>query len=145
MKQKFSKPKVFFNASVILAGLKSPTGGSGKLLDWSKEKIINAVISEVVANEVERNASKLGLYRSRVHKLLNSVTILEAPNKETVRKYNKIVIDEGDRHFFASAKQSKSRYLVSLDKKHVLSLKNKIKWTKIISPGKLITTLATSH
>ena len=33
---------VFFNASVVLAGFKSPKGGSGKIISWAKTRKIRA-------------------------------------------------------------------------------------------------------
>ena len=54
------------------------------------------------------------------------------------QKFKKIVQDVGDIHLFTSAKDLKVDYLVSLDKKHVLSLKNKVKIFKVVSPGELI-------
>jgi len=51
VKAKFS-PTVLFNASVVLAGLKSPQGGSGELLLWSKQKKIQGLISEAILDEV---------------------------------------------------------------------------------------------
>ncbi|MBI5123209.1 hypothetical protein HZA75_05110, partial [Candidatus Roizmanbacteria bacterium] len=46
MEKNLKTPIVFFNASVIIAGFISPTGGSAKLLQWTKENKITGVISE---------------------------------------------------------------------------------------------------
>ena len=53
-------------------------------------------------------------------------------------KYKKIVKDVGDTHLFTSAENSKVHYLVSLDRKYILSLSKKIKKFKIITLGELI-------
>ena len=50
----------------------------------------------------------------------------------------KLVKDFGDIHLFESAESLRVDYLVSLDKKHVLSLARKVKSFKIVSPGGLI-------
>ena len=64
------KPKVFFNASVILAGLRSPGGGSGKIIGWVKNGKIDGVISEVIVDEVIRRCSKIGSKEFRTDKTL---------------------------------------------------------------------------
>lgn len=138
-----SKPKVFFNASVILAGLKSPTGGSGRLLNWSRNQRINGVISEIVADEAVRHANKIGFKPTHIRLAIKTIfrQILEAPAERNVAKFNKIVIDLGDAHILASCYEIKPDFLVTLDKKHLLILQGKIKWMKIVSPGELIARL----
>ena len=136
-KAKDLKRKVFFNASVILAGLKSPKGGSAKVLRWAKQGKFLAFISEIVADEVERNLGKLGLKKEKFEKIKDSFKILPPPIL-LPEKYQKIAKDKGDVHLFASAKSAGADYLVSLDQKHVLSLAGKIKEFKIISPANLI-------
>ena len=44
-----------------------------------------------------------------------------APNAETVKKYQKIVIDFGDAHVLASCHEAKADFLVTLDKKDFLN------------------------
>lgn len=124
------KAVVLFNASVIIAGMYNPRGGSGKILKWVREKKIIGVASEVILNEVKRHVVK-----SEVDKLF---LIISPPAEETVRKYNSIVADQGDSHVLASAAELEADYLVSLDKKHILALKDKIKRFTIVSPKELI-------
>jgi predicted nucleic acid-binding protein len=131
--------KVFFNASVILAGLRSPAGGSGKVLGWVKKGKIEGFISEVVLDEVLKHAGKVGLTEKLVVKKLRvmSMKILPAPER-LGSKYSRMVKDLGDVHLFVSAESLKVDYLVSLDKKHVLSLVGKVKKFMVVSPGELI-------
>lgn len=138
------KPKVFFNASVILAGLKSPAGGSGKLLSWSRNRKINGVISEIVVDEAARHADKIGVKPAYIRLAMKTIfsQIQTAPAKENATKFSKIVIDPGDAHILASCHEAKPDFLVTLDKKHLLILKEKIKWVKIVSPGELITKMS---
>lgn len=134
------KLKVFFDASVILAGLKSPGGGSKKLLNWVRKGKIKGSISELVFYEVLKHSKKIGLSEKRCRKeVINTFgkNVYPAPDKITA-KYRKIIIDEGDIHLLESSKILKVDYLVSLDKKHILSLKNSVKDSKIVSPGELI-------
>lgn len=132
-KQKNSRKKVLFNASVIIAGHYSPNGGSGKLLGWVKSEKIDGIISETILDEVKRHLEKCpDIFK----------TVSPAPSLASVKKYQKIVTDPGDAHLFATASEIKADFLVSLDKKHVLILQNKIKNLKIVSPKKLIEALS---
>jgi len=132
-------PTVLFNASVILAGLKSPSGGSGKLLSWVKQRKISGVISEPILDEILRNADKIGQNREETQKnLLKLFEIHPEAKKDTVDKFKKIVVHLGDTHVLASAYEAKVKFLVSLDQKHILALKDKVKDFKIVTPGELI-------
>jgi len=138
-----TKKKVFFNASVIIAGLISPTGGSGKLISWSLKSKIKGVISEIVFNEILSHLNKISRNESEIRKIiLTSFEVIIKPKGSTVNKYKKKVADEGDAHVLASASETKSNYLVTHDKKHLLILKNKIKEYKIVSPKELIEDLS---
>jgi len=64
--------------------------------------------------------------------------IYPAPKKSNVLFFYEKVIDCGDAHVLACARETKADFLVSLDKKHILILKGKIKKLKIVSPGELI-------
>lgn len=133
-------PLVFFNASVILAGLSSPEGGSAKLLKYSKTGIIHGVISEIILDEATRRAGKVNLTAGYVQKNVFNIfkNILPPPKLTDVHKFSKIVKDPGDMHVLASAAEAKVQFLVSLDKKHILILTNKIKKYKICSPKELL-------
>jgi putative PIN family toxin of toxin-antitoxin system len=139
MKNLKRKPIVFFNASVILAGLRSPNGGSAKLLNWVKENKIIGIISETVIEEVLKNTNKISLTKEKALKLISQIfLIVKSPNKKYFSVFKDIVLDEGDIHLLVSARNVKAHFLASLDKKHILSLKNKIKDFKIVSPKELI-------
>lgn len=144
MKQKNKIPVVLFNASVVLSGLNSPAGGSAKLLGWIKKRKIKGVISEIIFDEVLKHLGKLKLSKTKALYKINSCfpKLLPAPDEKDIIHFNNSVLDIGDSHLLASAKKIKTDYLVSLDKKHILSLKGKIKWTKIVSPADLIETLS---
>ncbi len=130
---------VFFNASVVLAGFKSPKGGSGKILSWAKKRKIKGFISEIILDEVLRNASKIGFDKFVLERKIKEIFQIEvAPEEGIVNYYGNIVIYFGDAHVLASSEQSKVDYLVSLDQKHILVLKDKLRIFKIVTPGDLI-------
>ena len=143
-KQKNLKPKVLFNASVVLAGLRSPEGGSGKLLLFVRKSLIEGRISEIIFDEVLGHSKQLGLSTNFVGKKCLKLfgTLLPSPNEELVIKYKKIVIDEGDAHVLASCFEAKVKFLATLDRKHLLVLKGKIRGLKIVTPGELIELLS---
>jgi len=139
-KQNGLRKIVLFNASVILAGLKSPAGGSGKLLFLSRTNKITGVISEIILDETVRHAADVDLKPADIRLAIETMfgRILAAPEIENVARFNKIVIDPGDAHVLAAGYEAKADFLVTLDKKHLLILQKKIKWVKIVSPGELI-------
>lgn len=134
------KPQVFFNASVIFSGINSSTGGSALLLKWVKDKKIKGVISEIVLAEALRHAEKIGWEKKKMEQTILAIfqQVLPAPKTQEVEIWKEIVTDPGDVHLFASAIKTKCDFLVSLDRKHVLILKDKIKNLKIVSPAELI-------
>ncbi len=139
-KQKSLKPKVLFNASVVLSGLRSPNGGSGKLLQFVKKNKIDGKISEVIFDEILRHYKKLGIPKDKIETETSKLfkDIVNAPNEKVVKKYKKIVIDEGDCHVLATCEEENIKHLVTLDKKLLLVLKGKIRGLSIYTPGELI-------
>lgn len=135
---------VLFNASVILAGIKSPSGGSGKLLIWSKQKKIDGLASEIIFDEALRNGLRIGVEPERVAQIIQKMGIIAypAPQLSTVDNFKNVVIDFGDAHVLASAEENRVDFLVTLDKKHLLILQKDIKQFQIVSPGELIAILS---
>ncbi len=138
--QKNLRLKVLFNASVVLSGLKSPKGGSGKLLQFVKSNKIDGKISEVIYDEILKHHQKLGIPKVKVEKesLKLFKKLIYRPEEKLVNFYKKKVTDDGDAHVLATCDQEKIKYLVTLDKKHLLVLKGKIKGLNILTPGELI-------
>lgn len=143
-KQKNLKPKVLFNASVVLSGINSPKGGSAVILDLVKTRKINGVISEIIFDEILRHSSKFDLTIEEISNFCLEIfsEVSSAPIQKEIEEYLKVVIDDGDAHVLASSKKEKADYLVTLDKKHLLILRGKIKGLKIVSPGELIEILS---
>lgn len=140
-----AKPRILFNASVILSGLASPSGGSGKLLKWTQTGKVQGFVSEIILDEVKRHRRKLGISKSAVSVVMRGFTVVLPPSVTNVREFEDIVIDVGDAHVLASAKEQNVEYLVTLDKKHLLALQKKLKVFKIVSPKELISRLKIEH
>ena len=137
--------KIFLDASVILAGLASETGGSRVLLSLSEQKKIITVVSALVLEEVKRNIEKkfsereLLRFASWLKKAQPQVV---AVRKREIESFREIVISK-DRHVLASADKAEVNYLVTLDKKHLLIINQKkapLSFS-ILTPGELITLL----
>lgn len=132
--------KVFFNASVILAGIGNEQGGSGFLLKKVLIGEIEGVISELIFNEAVRHADRINHtsedVAEKILKIFPNPTL--QPSMQQVEKYLSIVVDEGDAHVLAGSKAEECDILVTLDKKHLLILKGKIDGLDIVTPGELL-------
>jgi len=144
MKKRQIPPRVFFNASVIIAGLISPTGGSAKLLKWAKSHKVRGLISEIILQEVKKHKNKIGQDEKEIEKRIDSIffPIVSRPENTQVEEYRHITTDYGDAHVLASSIATKSKFLVTLDQKHLLILQKKFKKVKIVSPKQLIEMLS---
>ncbi|MEK7074041.1 MAG: putative toxin-antitoxin system toxin component, PIN family [Patescibacteria group bacterium] len=142
--QKNYEKRVLFNASVILSGIRSPNGGSAKLLHFVKQKQIIGTVSETIIDEALRNAYKIPKETAQIKQIIEHTFthIHPAPKASLVSESDRLVTDAGDAHVLASCKETGADFLVTLDKKHLLALQRKIKWVRIVSPKELLENLA---
>lgn len=114
---------IFLDSSVILSGLASPTGGSGKVLEAAKQQKLKLFTTPLVVEEVTRHLDKLNIVPDKLHRLLSSkeVRLLANPNEGTIEKFRHVCHDPDDAHVLAGAVLSGANVLVSLDKKHILT------------------------
>lgn len=143
MKIKQTIPRVLFNASVIFSAFCSDTGASRKLITFIKGKRINGLISETILDELLKHADKIPIDRDQLRREVNQYfgNILPAPKEINVSRYKQSMIDPGDAHLFATYKEARCDYLVSLDKHHVLSLKGKLQGVMVLAPVELLKAL----
>lgn len=114
---------VFFDASVIIAALLSPSGGSSLLLQYVKKGIVIGITSQTVIDEILDEDKPKRLKRSFVEinefvarsRLMVSERVVDKEIKLYEGK-----IDVEDAHLIVGANLTKCDYLVSLDKKHVV-------------------------
>ena len=133
--------KVLFNASVVLAGLRSKNGASGELLRLTQIGQIDGFISQMIFEEIIRHSEKLGLDPTSAKKQVLDIfgkNITKSPQEKTVEKYYSLVSDPGDAHVLASYEEEHCDILITLDKKHLLILQGKIKGINIYSPGEFL-------
>lgn len=134
--------KIFLDASVILAGLASETGGSRVLLLRSETKGLRVTVSEIVLEEVKRNIEKKFSERELlrfIEWLKKAKPQVVAVNRKEIELFKEIVASK-DRHVLAAADKAEVKCLVTLDKKHLLKIDQKKAALpfKILTPGELI-------
>lgn len=141
--------KVFLDASVLFAGVYSPSGGSSAILKLIAHKKLKGFTSKMILKETEENIEeKLPtevLLRYYYTISTTSLTILPEPDSATVRSYY-AVIDPKDAHVLASFNQSQADYLVTLDKKYFFTQTVRQRFPgKIVSPKELLAIFTTHH
>lgn len=129
---------VFLDSSVILSGLASENGGSGKILHAGNRKKLKLIATKCVIKEVINHLDKLNIMPDKLKNLLerNTINVVNSPIAEVIRKFTKFTSDVNDAHILAGAVLFEADILVSLDKKHILTSKvrNALKPTKVYSP-----------
>lgn len=133
--------KIFLDASVIIAAFLSKTGGSAKIFKLGDQGKTKLVTSESVIEETEANLKKIGKTRQQLIRLITTFPLLirQKVTVKDIEPYQKLVVKK-DAHVVAGAVLTGCRYLISLDKKHLLhpKIKNKFKPLKIISPKEFL-------
>lgn len=133
--------KVYFDASVIVSGMISSTGGSAKLIKFVKKKDIVGITSKTIIAEMENKSEKIKKEIKEIREFIkeNSFIVRKRITQAESIEYQDIV-DKGDAHVIAGAKLTKCDYLVSLDKKHLLrkDIKEKFLPLRIVSPKELL-------
>lgn len=132
--------KVFLDASVIISGIASDKGASNVILKLSKKKKIVIFVSAIILKEVLRNLQKKfseDIYLAFIDYLPQS-NFQKINLKENDLLGFKKITEEKDIHVVAAAVKAKVNFLITLDKKHLLRLREKNLPYKIITPGEFL-------
>jgi putative PIN family toxin of toxin-antitoxin system len=133
--------RVFFDASVLIAALLSPTGGSAFLLRLVQAGALVGITSQTVIDEVLAHLPKLQKTHQEIEEFIAASRLLvrEGITIEEIAVYKGQIAEE-DAHLIAGARQTNCAYLVSLDKRHVLppDIRARFLPLKILSPGELL-------
>lgn len=136
--------KVFFDASVIIAAILSPTGGSAKLITFAKNKTIIAITSQTVIDEVTDHTEKIHTTPEDVFEYVkeSGLLIREQVTQTEIEKVSGVV-DPTDAHLVVGARGAACHYLVTLDKKHLLrsDIRKNVAPLRIVNPKKLLDAL----
>jgi len=136
------KWRVFLDASVIIPGIHSPTGGSGAILQLIWQGKLAGFTSLTVLKEAEDNivekfstATQLAYY-SQIGTF--GLTVLEPSKPSAVRRFYPVIVEK-DAHVLASANQAKVDFLITLDRKDFKQSKviESVPF-KIVTPGEFL-------
>ena len=136
---------LFFDASVLVAGSHSQTGGSALLLKACKVGAFTAHATSLVILEalytLERGFPAPSL--ARLHEYLAGFSwkLLSVPPEDKLRQYAALIHPD-DLHVLASAVEGHSDFLLTLDRRHILAAAAAVRDAKlairILTPGDFI-------
>ena len=136
---------LFFDASVLVAASLSQEGGSALLLEACKMEAFTAQTTFLIIMEAF-HALEEGLPQravSHLHEYLAEVNweILPVPRQETLQEYASFIHPK-DLHVLAAAVESGSEFLLTLDRRHILTAVEAVKEAglpiRILTPGHFI-------
>ena len=121
-----------------MSGLASPTGGSGKLFLAAGKKKLKLITTPLVLNEVHRHLNKLKLTSRQLTDCLDQklIGLKNNPSVELIERCVKLTDDPDDAHVLAGAINGNCQYLITLDKKHLLTklVKTHLKPILVLAP-----------
>lgn len=133
--------RVYFDASVIIASLLSPKGGSSLLFEYIKVGKIKGITSQTAIEEILDKTGKLKKPKEEIEHFIAASGLVVRKNitMEGVLPYQDLVNRE-DAHLIAGAHLTKCTHLVTLDRKHLLrsDIKGKFLPLRILSPKELL-------
>lgn len=135
--------RVFFDASVIIAALLSPAGGSAQLFRFIKLGKIVGITSQTVIEEVleEDKPKKIKRSKEEMEQFIaaSALMVRKTITIEEIAPLENLV-DLEDAHLIAGANLTKCSHLVTLDKKHLLrpDIQRTFSPLAIVSPGELL-------
>jgi len=136
--------RVFLDANVYFSGFFSQRGASALLLELVQKKKIKIAASRLVLREADRNLRKKADAKIRkiFHQLLNQtkIQIAPPPDEKVLENYYELIHPK-DAPVLAAAAESKVDFLITLDRRHLLTpkVKSHIKHPKILTPGDFLT------
>jgi predicted nucleic acid-binding protein len=121
-------PRLFLDASVLIAAAGSAEGGSARLLDDCQASKTALLVTRLVLREAERNiqekldeADLLRFYRVIADLDLE---VVPTPSSQQLASAAELVAIK-DAHVLAGARSGKATHLITLDRKHCLHAKQK--------------------
>lgn len=137
--------RVFLDANVYFSASRSAHGGSAVIIKLAEQKKILSYATREVLLEAERNLRQkeppntIMVFYQLIDKIKPAQVNID--KKQAESRFTRIV-NRKDSYVLEGARKSKVSYLVTLDKKHLLSIKDKIKDFQIVTPAELIEILA---
>lgn len=143
-------PRIFLDASVLIAAAASHEGASALVLEVCKRGKATPLVTRLVLREAERNIqAKLDdLALLNFYNLLAEMDpeIVPSTNSEEMREASRVVAEK-DAHVLAGARKSEASHLITLDRKHFLSDEVKQAMEPIIActPGEFLQILLSNN
>jgi len=136
-------PRVFLDASVLIAATASRKGASSVVLDLCGRGLLEALATQQVLREAERNIElKLGddaLLRFYQDIAEAGLSLVDPASPEAMNKYSAIIHPK-DVHVLAAAIDGKAAFLLTLDRKHFMTpvLRRATPGLEILTPGEFL-------
>jgi predicted nucleic acid-binding protein len=136
---------LFFDASVLVAGAHSTTGGSALLLNTCRLGGFTAQSSFLVFLEafhtLKRKFPERSVARYKAYLAAIDWGLVPVPSKEELERYAPL-IDAKDLHVLAAAVEGASQFLLTLDRRHILAAAEAVRAAglaiEILRPGDFI-------
>jgi predicted nucleic acid-binding protein len=143
-----SDTTIFFDASCLIAAVGNPSGGSGFLLSICARGYLQAVVSQQVLLETQRNLqAKLGLdatYRFDALLAITPFSLAPLPLPEEIKELEYLV-NKKDSHVVAAALSIQTSYLLTLDKGLIEEVNKADIGITAILPGEFIKNILPTH
>lgn len=137
------KVKLFLDASVLIASVKSPSGGSALVLQVCQGQKFQAVSTRKVLLEAQRNIKNKFSDDELVsfyHEIAGlNLEIIEPATTEEITQCSQVIAPK-DAHVLAAAIKSKASFLITLDRKHFMTsvLEKSELPISILTPGEFL-------
>ena len=139
--------QIFFDATCLFAAAHSPTGGSAYLVLVCSHGFLQAVVSPGILVEAERNLIEKSTTDAyvRYRRLIAStpLRLMSAPQASAVRQHESAFFE--DAHVVASAIESGSPYLITLDQRLARRVSEANLPILAVSPGQFLQTVLPDH
>lgn len=139
-------PRLFLDASVLIAAAGSAEGGSALLLDICRVSKTPLLVTRLVLREAERNIQeKLDeTALLRFYQLIGEidVQVIRRASSGELKAAAEVVAVK-DAHVLAGARNGKATHLITLDRKHFLQKAQRESMLPIVActPGEFLETL----
>ena len=139
-------PRVFFDASVLIAAGASSSGGSAMAVQVCRRGLARGLVTRLVLWEAERNlhASFPPSALLAFYTLLGQLDpeVVPDPPEAEIRAAARVVAGK-DAHVLAGARAGRATHLLTLDRKHFLgkSVRAAILPLVVCTPGEFLTSL----
>lgn len=138
--------KVFIDSSVIVAACGSTSGSSALILGLSRTGKIRGLITAYSVNEAQKNVQQKMPPKNQLRLtsyLLKAKLVYVTPsNPQDIAQCSTITVTK-DAPILAATLNSQANYLVTLDRKHLLTaeVKTFMHPIQVTTPGELVATL----